>query len=79
MMQTVVTIRAEWDDEALVWVVSSPDAPGLNVEAATHAEIAARALAVLEDLAEYSPAVAHLAGLPLEVVTTQRVSRRAVA
>jgi len=79
MTTAVVTIRAEWDDEAGVWVIASPDVPGLNLEAATHAEIAGRALAALEDLADYSPEVARLVGRPLEIVTTQRLDRRAVA
>jgi hypothetical protein len=28
-------IRAEWDEEALVWVATSDDVPGLATEAAT--------------------------------------------
>lgn len=28
-------VRAEWDDEAAVWVASSDDVPGLVTEAAT--------------------------------------------
>ena len=32
-MQKVFFIRAEWDDEAKVWVATSDDVPGLATEA----------------------------------------------
>jgi len=35
MMQKVFFIRAEWDEEAHVWVATSDDVPGLVTEAAT--------------------------------------------
>jgi predicted RNase H-like HicB family nuclease len=34
-MQKVLFIRAEWDDEANVWVATSDDVPGLATEADT--------------------------------------------
>ena len=34
-MQKIYFIRAEWDDEAAVWVVTSDDVPGLVTEAET--------------------------------------------
>lgn len=34
-MQKVLFIRAEWDDEADVWVATSDDVPGLATEAGT--------------------------------------------
>ncbi len=34
-MQKVLFIRAEWDDEASVWVATSDDVPGLATEADT--------------------------------------------
>ncbi len=34
-MQKVLFIRAEWDQEAQVWVASSDDVPGLATEAPT--------------------------------------------
>ncbi len=30
---TMLDVRAEWDDEALVWVATSDDVPGLVTEA----------------------------------------------
>lgn len=32
-MQKILFIRAEWDDEASVWVATSDDVPGLATEA----------------------------------------------
>jgi len=37
--QRVYYIKAEWDDEAKVWYVSSTDVPGLVAEANTPAEL----------------------------------------
>jgi hypothetical protein len=34
-MQKVLFVRAEWDDEARVWVATSDDVPGLATEADT--------------------------------------------
>jgi len=34
-MKKALFVRAEWDDEALVWVATSDDVPGLVAEAAT--------------------------------------------
>ena len=34
-VQKIYFIRAEWDDEARVWVATSDDVPGLVTEAAT--------------------------------------------
>ncbi len=34
-MQKIYFIRAEWDDEARVWVATSDDVPGLATEADT--------------------------------------------
>jgi len=35
MVDKPLFIRAEWDDEALVWVASSDDVPGLATEEST--------------------------------------------
>jgi predicted RNase H-like HicB family nuclease len=34
-MQKIFFVRAEWDDEAHVWVATSDDVPGLATEAET--------------------------------------------
>jgi predicted RNase H-like HicB family nuclease len=37
-MQKIYFVRAEWDDEAKVWVATSDDVPGLATEAETMEE-----------------------------------------
>ena len=34
-MQKIYFVRAEWDEEAKVWVATSDDVPGLETEAET--------------------------------------------
>ena len=77
MAQDVVTIRAEWDDEAEVWVIWSDDVPGLHVEADTYEDIARKALPAIEDLADFDPTIAALLGRPMEVVAIRRAPMRA--
>jgi len=50
MRHPTVLIRAEWDDEAEVWVATSPDVSGLAIEAATMEELMRRVPGVLQDL-----------------------------
>jgi len=38
-MQKIYFVRAEWDDEAKVWVATSDDVPGLATEAETMEEL----------------------------------------
>lgn len=78
-MTDTVTIRAEWDDEAAVWVVTSADVPGLVVEADTYDEIERKALLVIEDLADFEPDIAALLGHPLDIVAVRHATVRKVA
>lgn len=41
-MPKALFIRAEWDDEAQVWVATSDDVPGLATEAATLEALSAK-------------------------------------
>ncbi len=41
-MTKVLFIRAEWDDEAAVWVATSDDVPGLATEADTLEALSAK-------------------------------------
>lgn len=41
-MPKVLFIRAEWDDEAAVWVATSDDVPGLATEAETLEALSAK-------------------------------------
>lgn len=45
-------VRAEWDDEAEVWVATSDDVPGLVAEADTAEALLAKLRALIPDLLE---------------------------
>ena len=43
-------IRAEWDDEAAVWVATSDDVPGLATEADTQEQLIAKLKTLIPEL-----------------------------
>lgn len=45
-MGRVIVVRAEWDDEAKVWVATSDDVPGLATEADSDEALLKKLLAV---------------------------------
>lgn len=49
-MTMVLFIRAEWDDEAGVWVATSDDVPGLATEADTLEALSAKLDAMVPEL-----------------------------
>jgi predicted RNase H-like HicB family nuclease len=68
MSNLPITILAEWDDEASVWVASSEDIKGLAIEAPTLERLVERLPGVLEDLIEGNhPELAGIANIPFEV------------
>lgn len=49
---TEFRIQAEWDEEAGVWVATSPDVPGLVLQGLTHDDIVQKVRLVLPALIE---------------------------
>lgn len=49
-MTKVLFVRAEWDDEAGVWVATSDDVPGLATEADTLEALSAKLDAMVPEL-----------------------------
>ncbi len=49
-MNKVLFIRAEWDDEANVWVATSDDVPGLATEADSMEELSAKLRIMVPEL-----------------------------
>ena len=49
-MPKTLFIRAEWDDEANVWVATSDDVPGLATEAETIEALSAKLQTMVPDL-----------------------------
>ena len=50
MKQASIIVRADWDDEARVWVATSSDVAGLAIEAETLETLEPKVIAALEDL-----------------------------
>ncbi len=53
-----VRVRAEWDEEASVWVAESPNLPGLVTEADTAEQLVAKLHLMVPELLSYSPDLA---------------------
>lgn len=49
-MQKILFVRAEWDDEARVWVATSDDVPGLATEADTLEALAVKLETMIPEL-----------------------------
>jgi len=49
-MQKIYFFRAEWDDEAKVWVATSDDVPGLATEAETMEELSKKLEVMIREL-----------------------------
>lgn len=49
-MPKILFIRAEWDDEAGVWVATSDDVPGLATESASLDELSAKLAVMVPEL-----------------------------
>jgi predicted RNase H-like HicB family nuclease len=52
MATTQITVKAEWDPDAKVWVASSDDVPGLITEAETIEALAEKLSVMIPELLE---------------------------
>jgi hypothetical protein len=68
---SLILVRAEWDDEAKVWVASSSDIDGLATEAATLEELRVKVLAMVEELAELNGISSDLPEIPIHILAGQ--------
>lgn len=68
---TLILVRAEWDDEAKVWVASSTDIEGLATEAATLEELRDKVLCMVEELAELNGLSSDLPEIPIHIMAGQ--------
>jgi hypothetical protein len=72
-------IRAEWDEEAMVWVATSDDVPGLATEAVTMEDLIKKLKVMLPELLIANNTVIE-DEVPFEIITrrfelTQRLER----
>lgn len=64
---SALTVRADWDPEAGVWVAESEDVPGLVTEADTLERLVERLRVLVPELLELNGATQPMA--PIELVT----------
>ena len=66
-MQKIFFVRAEWDQEAKVWVATSDDVPGLATEAETLEALSTKLESLIPELLEAN-GVPLEAGVPFELL-----------
>jgi len=72
-------VRAEWDEEAMVWVATSDDVPGLATEAVTMEDLIGKLKVMIPELLMANNTVIE-DEVPFEIITrrfelTQRMAR----
>jgi len=69
MQKKPLFIRAEWDNEALVWVATSDDIPGLVTEADTVENLVEKLRVMIPELLEANGLAPMEPEVPFEVFT----------
>ena len=67
-MEKALFVRAEWDEEAEVWVATSDDVPGLVAEADTTEALLAKLHTLIPELLEAN-GYPDAGGVPFELFT----------
>ena len=76
MQELSIAVRADWDEEAEVWVATSEEIDGLAVEAATVEELRKKVSDAVCDLIEengLNGKPASFAGVPVHIMASQMV------
>jgi hypothetical protein len=73
MKHVSIIVRAEWDEEAAVWVASSNDIEGLAVEADTLEALEPKVVAAITDLLELNGFTSNLPEIPIHIMAEQLV------
>ena len=71
MKHATIIVRADWDDEAAVWVATSSDIDGLATEAPTLEELRTKVLIMIEELLELNGGRSDLAEIPVHIMAQQ--------
>jgi predicted RNase H-like HicB family nuclease len=64
MQDSALVVRAEWDDEARVWVVESDDIPGLVAEAEGREDLVKKLSILIPEMLELN---GHLLPKPIKL------------
>lgn len=71
MKHDSIIVKAEWDDDARVWVARSNDIDGLAVEAKTLEALSKKVLAAIRDLVELNGVESDLPEIPVRILADQ--------
>lgn len=72
MKHSTIIVRADWDDEAKVWVATSSDLEGLVTEAPTLEALNAKVLTMVVELLQLSnDEPSDLPELPVQIMAQQ--------
>jgi len=71
MKHKSIIVRADWDDEAEVWVATSTDIDGLATEAPTLEALRSKVLVIIGVLLELNREFSDLAEIPVHIMTQQ--------
>ena len=74
MKHATIIVRADWDDEAEVWVATSSDIDGLVTEAATLEELRTKVLTMVGELLELNGGPTDVREIPVHIMA-QQISR----
>lgn len=73
MKHVSIVVRADWDEEAAVWIASSNDIEGLAVEADTLEALEQKVVAAITDLVELNGFSSNLPEIPIHIMAEQLV------
>ncbi|MCS6759791.1 MAG: DUF1902 domain-containing protein, partial [Candidatus Devosia euplotis] len=71
MKHSSIVVRAQWDNEAKVWVASSSDIEGLSVEDETIEALNEKVLGAIADLIELNGIDSDLVEIPVNLLAEQ--------
>jgi len=71
MKHPTIIVRADWDEEAEVWVATSSDIEGLATEAETLEALTAKVLVMVPELLELNGARSDLPEIPIQIMAQQ--------
>ncbi len=67
----LILVRADWDDDAGVWVASSGDVPGLVTEAETLEILTAKVKVMIPELLEANGIICDSPEIPVVITSSQ--------
>ena len=68
-MLNSIVVKADWDDEANVWVATTEDIHGLAAQSNTLEQLRPKVLAMIADLVEENKVDCKLSEIPIHFIT----------